>query len=170
MILYHGGITAIENPRIIPNSIGRDFGPAFYTTDIKEQAQRWTLRRMQTAVRSEDKTVKAVVSVFEYDDILACQRLSLKNFPDVSLDWLDLVIACRSDRDCSHGYDIVSGKIANDNVGETVAYVLAGVMRKEDALVRLKFQKINHQIAFCTNRALTFLKYKSHFILEVPHD
>ena len=77
-----------------------------------------------------------------------------------------LVIACRSDIGYSHSFDIVTGKIANDKVGETIAYVLAGVMRKEDALERLKFQEINSQYAFCTERALSFLTFDSAYHVE----
>ena len=51
----------------------------------------------------------------------------------------------------------MSGKIANDNVGETVEYVLAGIMRKEDAVKRLRFEKINDQICFCTEKSLKTL-------------
>ena len=56
------------------------------------------------------------------------------------------------------------GKIANDNVGETVEYVLAGIMRKEDAVERLKFEKINDQICFCTERALKTLAFERSYI------
>lgn len=45
MKLYHGGLIPIGHPRIIRNEIGRDFGFAFYTTDIREQAERWARRR-----------------------------------------------------------------------------------------------------------------------------
>ena len=45
MKLYHGGLIPIEHPRIIQNELGRDFGFAFYTTDIQEQAERWARRR-----------------------------------------------------------------------------------------------------------------------------
>lgn len=40
MIVYHGTTLRIERPRIVRSEIGRDFGFAFYTTDIKEQAER----------------------------------------------------------------------------------------------------------------------------------
>ena len=69
-----------------------------------------------------------------------------KEFSGASLEWLELVVNCRGNIDFKHGYDIVSGKIANDNVGETVSYVMQGIMRKEDAVERLKFEKINNQI------------------------
>lgn len=58
-----------------------------------------------------------------------------------------------------HGYDLVEGKIADDSVGETILFVIDGVIKKEDALERLKFQKINSQIAFCTDKSLELLKF-----------
>lgn len=161
MKLYHGGLQAVESPRIIRSELGRDFGFAFYTTDIREQAERWALRRKRTAIHNGDLSARAVVSVFRFDESLARARLRFRDFPEVSMDWLDLVVACRSNVGFKHDFDIVTGKIANDNVGETIAYVLAGVMRKEDALERLKFQKINRQLAFCTEKALPFLVFES---------
>jgi hypothetical protein len=70
-----------------------------------------------------------------------------------------MVCKCRSNIQYNHGYDIVTGKIANDTVGETVFYVVRGIMRAEDALERLKFEKINNQICFATEKALACLCY-----------
>lgn len=78
-----------------------------------------------------------------------------------------MVVKCRSDISFQHKYDIVIGNIANDNVGETVSYVMQGIMRKEDALERLKFEKINNQIAFCTERALKTIHYLESWEIEV---
>ena len=44
------------------------------------------------------------------------------------MEWLDMVLACRSNLSFTHNYDIVIGKIADDNVGETVSYVMQGIM------------------------------------------
>ena len=65
-----------------------------------------------------------------------------------------------------HGYDIVIGKVADDAVGETINYVTQGIMRKEDALERLRFQKINNQIAFCTERAIKYISYVRGICVE----
>ncbi|AEF81806.1 conserved hypothetical protein [Leadbettera azotonutricia ZAS-9] len=54
---------------------------------------------------------------------------------------------------------MVTGKIANDDVGETVSFVVQGIMRPEDALEKLKFETINNQICFATEKALSFLMY-----------
>ena len=34
MILYHGSTMEVSQPHILKSEIGRDFGFAFYTTDI----------------------------------------------------------------------------------------------------------------------------------------
>jgi hypothetical protein len=164
--LYHGGIQTVESPRIIRNEIGRDFGFAFYTTDIREQAERWAWRRCRAARRNGLLSAHAVVSVFQFDDLLARQHLRFRDFSCVSMDWLDMVVACRSNPNHVHGFDLVTGKIANDNVGETIAYVVAGVMRKEDALERLRFQQINNQFAFCTEKALSYLTFETSCTVE----
>ena len=88
-------------------------------------------------------------------------------FDGASMEWLDMVVSCRSDLNFRHDHDIVIGKIANDNVGETVSYVVQGIMRKEDAVERLKFEKINNQIAFCSERSLQQLRFIKSYIVEV---
>ena len=59
MILYHGTTLRIEQPRIIRTEIGRDFGFAFYTTDIKEQAERWAIRRAKIESRKKKAACNA---------------------------------------------------------------------------------------------------------------
>ena len=163
MLVYHGTTIEIKVPKIITTEIGRDFGFAFYTTDIKEQAERWALRRAMIQSRKSKEAVSAVINVSEWErdanpDIL--------EFDGASMEWLDMVVSCRSDLSFKHDHDIVIGKIADDNVGETVAYVIQGIMRKEDAIERLKFEKINNQIAFCSERSLKQLKFIKSYIVE----
>jgi len=164
MIVYHGTTLEIKTPKIIKSELGRDFGFAFYTTDIPAQAERWALRRSKILSKKQNIKVPAVVNVYEWT---MGEGLKEQHFEGASLDWLELVVKCRGDAGFVHGYDIVSGKIANDNVGETVSYVMQGIMRKEDAVERLKFEQINNQIAFCSAGALKQLKFKKSYIVEV---
>ena len=168
MILYHGSYMKVEIPQIITSDKGRDFGFGFYTTTIKNQAERWAVRTARLRSRQTDKTVPAVVNIYDFNEELT-EDLKRKTFPNADLEWLELVIRCRSDLNYKHDFDIVSGKIANDNVGETVEYVLAGIMRKEDAVERLKFEKINDQICFCTAAALKTLTFKENYIVKNVH-
>ena len=95
MKLYHGGLTAVNSPRIIRSEIGRDFGFAFYTTDIKEQAERWAYRRQRAAIRNGCSSAQAIVSVFKFDEAASRKNLEFLDFPEANLAWLDLVVACR---------------------------------------------------------------------------
>lgn len=165
MIVYHGSYVQIEKPKILIKEKGRDFGFGFYTTTIKQQAERWAIRTARLLSRNSGKDENAIVDIYEFDETFE-KELNIKSFPNADLEWLELVIKCRSDLNFKHGYDIVSGKIANDNVGETVQYVLAGIMRKEDAVERLKFEKINDQICFCTEKALNAISFKESYIVE----
>jgi len=159
MIVYHGSDTVVENPEIIISEIGRDFGFGFYTTDIYEQATRWAKRK---TLMSKKVGLRAIVNNYEFELETAERDLKIKIFTEPSLEWMDFVIACRSDVLFKHEYDIVIGNIANDKVGETISFVMAGIMRKEDALDRLKFQQINNQICFNTNKALKYLKFTAY--------
>ena len=157
MILYHGLDVKVENPRIIYSEKGRDFGCAFYLTPIKEQAERMAKRKQRM-----NKSPSAIVSVFEWDE--KCRgKLLCKSFPNPDFEWLEMIINCRTNPSFKHGYDIVEGKIADDSVGETILFVIEGIIKKEDAIERLKFQKINSQIAFCTEKSLKTLRFSKSY-------
>lgn len=166
MILYHGGCEEVRAPRVIVSELGRDFGFAFYTTDIRAQAERWAIRKARIESRRRRSAVLPVVNLYEWDE-KAAGSMAVKRFDNPDMEWLDLVVRCRSDVSYRHAYDIVIGKIANDNVGETVSYVMQGIMRREDAVERLRFEKINNQIAFCTEAALRTLRFAESYHPEV---
>jgi hypothetical protein len=153
MILYHGGTQAITKPIIIKSEYGRDFGFGFYTTSIKEQAQKWAKR--QARIRGK----QAVLNCYELDEN-TFSEIILKKFTRYTMEWLDFVVACRSDVNYRHDFDIVIGNIADDDVGETVQSVVDGVAPKDFALQKLSYFSDNDQICFCTLKALECL----HFI------
>ena len=152
MILYHGSFVEVNSPSIVTSEKGKDFGFAFYLTPIKEQAERMAIRK-----RKQTHSNKAIVSVFEWDE--KKDDLNYKCFDNPDLEWLDMIVNCRSDVTYKHGFDIVEGKIADDSVGETVLFVIDGIIKKEDAIERLKYQKINSQIAFCSEKSLKGLRF-----------
>ena len=152
MILYHGSDVIVEKPIIIKTDVGRDFGFAFYLTPIKEQAEKMAKRKM---LRRKGK--KAVVSVFEWDEDKT--SLLYKNYDEADMEWLSLVVNCRSNIKYIHGFDIVEGKIADDTVGETISFIIDGIIDMEAGLKKLKYHKINSQIAFCSEESLTHIKY-----------
>lgn len=166
MTVYHGSTVEVRDPAILRSDVGRDFGFAFYATDIREQAERWAIRRARFARKGGCANASAIVSVYEVDEGRVAQ-LRKMDFQTVSMEWLDMVVRCRTDLNYRHGFDVVMGKIANDTVGEVVSYVVAGVMPKELAIEKLRFQKINNQIAMCTPDALSCLKFIRAYSVEV---
>ena len=104
MILYHGSNLEVKNPIIIQSEKGRDFGCAFYLTPIKEQAERMAKRKQRM-----NKSDSAIVSVFDFKE-KEIDNFKYKIFNDADLEWLDLVIECRTNPSFKHDYDIVEGK------------------------------------------------------------
>lgn len=157
MILYHGSDIVVKKPVIIKTEKGRDFGCAFYLTPIKEHAERMAKRKQRM-----NKSSSAVVSVFSLSEY-RMSSLKCKVFKNADLEWLEMIINCRTKPLYNHGYDIVEGKIADDTVGETILFVINGIIKKEDAIERLKFQKINSQIAFCSEQSLRILDFENSY-------
>ena len=157
MILYHGSDVEVKSPMIIRSEKGRDFGCAFYLTPIKEQAERMAKRKQRM-----NRSGNAIVSVFEFDETNLV-GFKYKSFKRPDLEWLHMIINCRTNPSFKHGYDVVEGKIADDSVGETILFVIDGVISEEDAIERLKFQKINSQIAFCNEKSLELLRFVNSY-------
>ena len=163
MILYHGSNVEVKNPKIIKTDKGRDFGPAFYVTPIKDQAKRMA-KRKQLQAKIAGKETEAIVSVFEWNENVKGRKY--KKFDDANMEWLEMVIKCRTNPSYKHDYDIVEGKIADDSVGETVSICVAGFLSKEQAIERLKFQKINSQIAFCNDDVCEDLNFIKSYVVK----
>ena len=153
MQLYHGGTDIVKEPRIIFSEQGRDFGFGFYTTNIYEQAFKWAKR--QGRIRK----TQPILNIYEFDCEKAEKDLNFKQFIDYSLEWLEFVVNNRATPQYRHTFDIVFGKIANDDVGETVQAVVDGLMPFDFALQKLAFMPANNQYAFCSEKALSYIKF-----------
>jgi hypothetical protein len=160
MILYHGGTDIIKKQIIKPQPTGRDFGTGFYCTDVRSQAEKWAMRQGRIRKKS------AVLNMYEFDMDRAQGELNIKMFKDYSKEWLELVINCRKNPQYIHGFDIVHGKIANDDVGETVQAVVDGLMSFDFALQKLAFMPSNNQYCFCTEKSLAYLEFTESAELE----
>lgn len=160
MILYHGGTDIIKEPKIVSGEHGRDFGSAFYVTDIYEQALKWAKR--QGRIRRK----QAVLNIYEFDKDNAGKGLNFKEFTGYTLEWLEFVVNNRASLRAGHNFDIVCGKIANDDVGETVQAVLDGLMPFDFALQKLSFMRANNQYAFCTEKSLSYLEFSDYRTAE----
>ena len=150
MTVYHGGYKAVERPEIRIGCNTKDFGNGFYCTVIKEQAQRWA-KRYNTKI----------VSIY---DVRMNSSLDIKEFKDMSEEWLDFIIDCRSGK--PHSHDIVIGAMANDQIYNFISDYMDGIITREQFWIMAKFKYPTHQINFCTEEALKCLKYRGYEVVK----
>ena len=93
MTVYHGSYTAVKKPEILKGRNTKDFGPGFYCTVIREQAERWA--------RRYDSSIVNTYTVRLHTD------LDILEFKEMNEEWLDFIIACRSGK--PHAHDLVPG-------------------------------------------------------------
>jgi len=145
MTVYHGGRVSVEHLRITRGRNTKDFGPGFYCTIIREQAERWAKR-----------FDSGVVSTYT---VRMDTRLNILEFREMTEEWLDFIIDCRHEK--PHSYDIVIGAIANDQIYNFIADYIDGILTREQFWVLARFKYPTHQINFCTPEALKCLEFVS---------
>ena len=144
MEIYHGSYAPIPSPEIIPRDFTKDFGEGFYCTALKKQAVKWA-KRHETPV----------VNIYEFTSDLSLKTL---HFEEMTDEWLNFIVDCRLGK--PHGYDIVIGAMADDQIYNYVADFINGVLTREQFWVLAKFKYPTHQICFCSKQALHCLSYK----------
>lgn len=152
MILYHGSYMPIEKPDLLHSRKNVDFGVGFYTTNLREQAEKWCQRFVQDGK-------DAVISVYEFDESILGQ-CRFRDFPVYNEEWLDFVFACREGMEVTD-YDLIQGGVSNDKVFNTCELYRKKYITKEIALERLRYEKPNHQLCFKTQEIID--KYL-HFV------
>ena len=154
MILYHGSVVPVEEPKILEGFRLLDFGQGFYTTRSYEQAERWA----RTKMKREGKDV-GYVSVYEFDDAAAKEVLHIREFTQADAQWLRFVVNNRRGTQELPQADIDIGPVADDGVYEVVRLYEIGVYDLEETLKRLKVEELYNQVLFHTERSLTYLEF-----------
>ena len=144
MILYHGSKVIVESPEIRIQKYNKDFYFGFYCTLLPDQAIRWAVRFNGVGYLSE--------YLYTPDG-----SLRIKQFPEMSEEWLDFIVSCRLGN--PHDYDIVEGPMANDTIFNYVQNFADGKISREALWELAKFKRPTHQISFHTARALTTLSF-----------
>ena len=107
MKVYHGSTMMIRKPDVIHSKSFLDFGPGFYVTSYKEQAERWAYRKGMRL------SMPAIVNVYDIGEL---SEYRIKRFTDTDSEWLNFVCNCRNGKEVYKGYDAVIGNVANDDV------------------------------------------------------
>ena len=61
MKLYHGSTIIVDKPLVSYGRDNLDFGKGFYTTSLKEQAEKW----VQRFILLDDK---GIISIYDYNE------------------------------------------------------------------------------------------------------
>ncbi|MCD8306632.1 MAG: DUF3990 domain-containing protein [Clostridia bacterium] len=107
----------VERPVMLEKQRPVDFGPGFYTTTHREQAEEFA--RSVVNRRKFPRPGIPTLNIYEFDDD-AWNSLEVKDFKGVNEEWLDFVTAHRLCKYTGKQYDVVIGPIANDNVFRTL--------------------------------------------------
>ena len=154
MTLYHGSYKEIEKPNLSFSRLKTDFGKGFYTTPIKTQAQNWARRFLR------EYNNKAVISIFEFSDNKLTPDIKILEYDNHNIDWLNFITGCRLGQSIDINWDLVIGGVANDKVFDTLQLYFDGLIRADEAIGRLRFNKPNLQYCFKSQDLINkYLKY-----------
>lgn len=151
MILYHASNVIVNTPDLYHSREALDFGPGFYLTVLREQAERYSRR-------FSNRGEPAFLNIYELDDS-ALEDYKVRKFEAYDEEWLDFVSRCRTGRPVEM-YDIIVGGVADDRVFNTLDLFFDGLISKKEALARLKYERPNHQLCIsCSEIIETKLKF-----------
>ena len=153
LVLYHGSNIAFDKIDLGKSHNRRDFGRGFYCTVLESQAEEWAKRLY---LRSH----KGGRYVYRYL-FRQTEDLKIKHFAALDQEWLEFIKENRTKGGIQHAYDVVVGPVADDNTMETVQLYLSGILKAEEAVERLRYNKVNNQVSFHTPLALEHLTLES---------
>lgn len=156
MILYHGTNTEIAQIDLMQCRPFKDFGRAFYLSEIRSQADEV----------AHSRTIffggTPMVHQFEFDEaILQSGELKVKRFEGYTREWADFIFLNRnaSTPETMHDYDVVYGPIANDRVGLQIRRFQDKAIDIDQFVAALEYMRgITFQYAFCTQKAIQTLQ------------
>ena len=170
LVLYHGSYCIVENPDLQKCAVYKDFGQGFYLTTSKAQAKSFAKlsfeKRVQQGIPSEKI---AYVSFFKVTDI---KDLKYYVYETADTAWLHCIVAHRRKnafvevRNQMKPYDVISGKIANDDTNTTIMAYMGNVFGKmgSDAADKICIgllipERLKDQFCFRSEKALSKLQF-----------
>lgn len=138
--VYHGGTESINTPLVRIGRKDLDFGPGFYITDIRSQAEGWASRV------GRQRRERPLINEYLFDIEIVKKEYRYLRFEHYDAEWLHFIVDCRSGYDSSVDYDCVEGGVANDRVVDTVEGFMNGTIDEAHALSELSKHQPNNQI------------------------
>ena len=172
MVLYHGSYCVVQDPDLNKCALYKDFGRGFYLTTSKEQAKSFA---KISAIKAKSKGLIPYTEKFahiSFFKVSGIDVLKTFDFETADVNWLHCIVAHRKDaafpkiKTSIKDYDVISGKIANDDTNATIlAYMgnLYGPMGSEQSdkmcISLLMPERLQDQFCFRSEKAISTLEY-----------
>lgn len=173
--LYHGSYVEVHEPDLERCARFKDFGRGFYLTSSPMQARSFA--RLSTRKARDNGLVPmdrdfGFVSTFRVQG-LESERLSVHVYEDADEEWLKCIASHRrrgafvETLAALKRYDVIAGKVANDQTNNTLATYLSGGYgpfespRSIELCISLLLpNRLEDQYCFRTKRALRTLMFE----------
>ena len=154
MIVYHGSYCLVENPHVSFSRNDLDFGKGFYITEIEQQAINWTNKFKR-------RGKNGFLNIYNLDIDKVKEVYKVKEFLNYDIEWLDFILECRAGSNIYLEYDIIIGGIADDRVYNTIELYQDNLIKKDEAIKRLKYYRPNQQICIVNQEIINiYLRYE----------
>lgn len=158
LAVFHGTTKRFDMIDLKKSHNRRDFGMGFYTTILESQAKEWAFRLSQ---REKSNIYYVYQYIFNENE-----QLKIRRFDNLNKEWLEFIKQNRSEGGLTHNFDIVIGPVADDNTMETIQLYIANILSADEAVERLRYNKVNNQISFHTEKALESLSFVRRIAYE----
>lgn len=152
LVLYHGSNVFFKEIDLTKSHNRRDFGKGFYCTILENQAKDWAHRLYMRNFSGKEYVYQYVFHPSE--------TLRIKHFQALDKEWLEFIKENRLKGGIQHSCDVVIGPVADDNTMETVQLYMSGILNADEAVERLRHNKVNNQVSFHTTQALKYLHFE----------
>ena len=158
MKFYHGTNMIIDLINLERSRNRVDFGKGFYLTDKIGTAQIWAIRKVELEG-------EGIPTILCYEIDTGLYDLYGQRFPDgPSIEWLNFICSNRrgnpttiSIKEPRHGFNWVSGAIADDKVVDLVSEYLRNETSGEEAIRRAKALPKTFQLSLHTDDAISYV-------------
>jgi hypothetical protein len=162
MTVYHGSNIVVKSPELRFSVRNLDFGTAFYTTTNEKQASQFAQKVYKRAERQNIISEGSFVSSYTIDYEMMIKELDILTFEKPDEPWFDFVMANRRNAYAGKKYDVIFGPVANDTVYRTLIGYETGLYTKIQTIEQLAVRKLFDQMAFASDKAISFLHYNGY--------
>lgn len=172
MTLYHGSFCEVKEPDLNKCAKFKDFGQGFYLTTSREQAERFIPISLKKAITQRIVEPNQKYGFITEYKLRNSGGLNFKEFADADKDWLHCVVGHRKSgtfdelvRELSI-YDVIAGKIANDQTNATIVLYLSGALgdvgsefADNTCISMLIPERLKNQYCFRSNKSFESLVF-----------